>query len=899
MGKPEEVRVEVPDLVDTGGGIRWACPTRSLVVLALGVCVLLPVIFWIPPFRARRSVFVPDDPDSLHAEIQASFILQKPISQLAADAARLEYDIFEEIGIPNTKVSIVSMQPLSPENSTAQILFVFKLNNTIEQILENIDRLMSELKFGLNLRSYENVYVKLMNADGSTVAPPVTVEASVLSDVGSGSLLPDRMKQLAQVITGPDANNLGLNNSVFGKVKQVQLSSYLKHSILSLAPGPSPSPSPSPPPPPPSPSPSNDVLYPVPPASLNPTLSPFAPAPSNNQHRQPPCFYCQISPSESPMAYPPAPQNGIQPHSVNAPGPSQRKIDPFPNHYPCPSLAPNNGQSVHLLSPLSSNHLPGLASPSHEAMGSTPKGNPEYSPLSSATSYAPSPVQDVGNGGRLSPSPVPSLIPLTLLSKAATSMPWAMKLTGFLGFLVFQLQKHLYCLRFCELKWKAPYKRFIAAKAADLVSFPFKCFPLRLPRSLQIDMGYTKDELLARLKELQIDFVCYDHPAVLTVEAQAKYVEHLGGALSKNLLLKDKKHRYYVVSALANTNIDLKGFPLRLPRSLQIDMGYTKDELLARLKELQIDFVCYDHPAVLTVEAQAKYVGHLGGALSKNLLLKDKKHRYYVVSALANTNIDLKVLSQRLGLGKGGLRMAAEEALQEILQVPLGCVTPLALINESARDVSLLLDQGFKSQESCYFHPLTNEVTLSISANSLDKFLISIGRQPSYVDLEANPAVGKDNPPDLASLVASGIPTLPDKVENAVTSIPTGNDGLTVEKPTKLAGEAKSPAALQKEKLQKVQSSIDPLAEATNIEKLVKEIMNKTSTAFLNEVAEITKDLNDSQIAPSISDVVKRRVSSDLEHMMMSLKNAAYTQGFQAGFQATLRSSLQSLSMQK
>ncbi|THU66232.1 hypothetical protein C4D60_Mb05t11980 [Musa balbisiana] len=403
-------------------------------------------------------------------------------------------------------------------------------------------------------------------------------------------------------------------------------------------------------------------------------------------------------------------------------------------------------------------------------------------------------------------------------------------------------------------------------------------------------------------------------------------------------------------------------------------MGYTKDQLLARLKELQIDFVCYDHPAVLTVEAQAKYVGHLGGALSKNLLLKDKKHRYYVVSALANTNIDLKVLSQRLGLGKGGLRMAAEEALQEILQVPLGCVTPLALINDSARDVSLLLDQGFKSQQSCYFHPLTNEVTLSISASSLDKFLISIGRQPSYVDLEANPAVGKDNPPDLASLAPSGVPTLPDKVENAVTCIPTGNDGLTVKKPTKLAaisassldkflisigrqpsyvdleanpavgkdnppdlaslapsgvptlpdkvenavtciptgndgltvkkptklaGEAKSPAALQKEKLQKVQSSIDPLAEATNIEKLVKEIMDKTSTAFLNEVAEITKNLNDPQIVPSVSDVVKRRVSSDLEHMMMSLKNAAYTQGFQAGFQATLRSSLQSLSMQK
>ncbi|RRT78067.1 hypothetical protein BHE74_00044253 [Ensete ventricosum] len=69
MGKPEEVRVEVPDLVDAGGGIRWACPTRSLVVLALSVCLLLPVIFWLPPFRTRRSVFVPDDPDSLRGEL--------------------------------------------------------------------------------------------------------------------------------------------------------------------------------------------------------------------------------------------------------------------------------------------------------------------------------------------------------------------------------------------------------------------------------------------------------------------------------------------------------------------------------------------------------------------------------------------------------------------------------------------------------------------------------------------------------------------------------------------------------------------------------------------------------------------------------------------------------------
>ncbi|XP_020098637.1 putative proline--tRNA ligase C19C7.06 isoform X3 [Ananas comosus] len=64
---------------------------------------------------------------------------------------------------------------------------------------------------------------------------------------------------------------------------------------------------------------------------------------------------------------------------------------------------------------------------------------------------------------------------------------------------------------------------------------------------------------------------------------------------------------------------------------------------------------------------KANYVGHFGGALSKNLLLKDKKNRFYIVSALAGTKVDLKILSQRLGLGCEWLQ-APEEALQEVLQ---------------------------------------------------------------------------------------------------------------------------------------------------------------------------------------------------------------------------------------
>ncbi|KAL5073743.1 hypothetical protein RYX36_012727, partial [Vicia faba] len=57
-------------------------------------------------------------------------------------------------------------------------------------------------------------------------------------------------------------------------------------------------------------------------------------------------------------------------------------------------------------------------------------------------------------------------------------------------------------------------------------------------------------------------------------------------------------------------------------------MGFSKEQLLHRLQELRIEFSKYEHPVVLTVETQAKYVGNLGGGLSKNLLLKDKKNKF-------------------------------------------------------------------------------------------------------------------------------------------------------------------------------------------------------------------------------------------------------------------------------
>jgi len=92
--------------------------------------------------------------------------------------------------------------------------------------------------------------------------------------------------------------------------------------------------------------------------------------------------------------------------------------------------------------------------------------------------------------------------------------------------------------------------------------------------------------------------------------------------------------------------------------------------------------------------------------------------------------------------------------------------------------VSLLLDKGFKSKQTCYFHPLTNDVTIALNSSNLDKFLISIGKQPAHVNFEDAPAVGKDSPPDLAHLVPSAVPNSSvQPVENTTpTNVPHQNN---------------------------------------------------------------------------------------------------------------------------
>ncbi|GMN58901.1 hypothetical protein TIFTF001_027999 [Ficus carica] len=481
---------------------------RCVVVLLLILSMFVSGIFWILPYRPTLSGFDAEQAIKLigvdcafpigcnfleewlcHsfityfsseavfiAPVQAYFVLEKPVSHLVPCIGRLEYDITVEIGVPDMKVSVLSMHQLGGSNWTTvvfgalpdpintqispvslsvlrsslievflqttnltlttstfgqpsgfeilkfqggitvipvqpapiwqipQILFNFTLSNSISDILDYIVELKDQLKYGLQLGPYETVFVQITNTFGSTTAPPVIIQASVvLPDYKS--LQPQRLKQLALTLTGSRARNLGLNNSVFGKVKSISLSSYLKGTLSPISPSPSPAPAPGP----------SDYAGPA----ISPDPAPtYSPAPSPGILDPSPCYDCDAS----------APTPSIVALQSPQPCPYHRSAIP-------PSYSPTSPSNPIVPSA----YTPTAAPPNSRPMGPKSRLSPGVSPVPQV-SVASSPGESKGNTKSLmSPSIAPS--PSSLAAVPLYNEIWSLGLSTLIGSYVGEIRR--------------------------------------------------------------------------------------------------------------------------------------------------------------------------------------------------------------------------------------------------------------------------------------------------------------------------------------------------------------------------------------------------------------------------------------------------------------------------
>jgi len=131
--------------------------------------------------------------------------------------------------------------------------------------------------------------------------------------------------------------------------------------------------------------------------------------------------------------------------------------------------------------------------------------------------------------------------------------------------------------------------------------------------------------------------------------------------------------------------------------------------------------------------------GTIPGGHTKNLFLKDKCGAHFLVVASEDAAIDLKGLHRRLG-AKGRFSFGSATALQELLGVEPGAVTPFAAINDVGGQVAVVLDAPMLAHELLNYHPLVNTMTTSISRAGLMKFLKACGHEPR-IETASEPAL--------------------------------------------------------------------------------------------------------------------------------------------------------------
>lgn len=153
--------------------------------------------------------------------------------------------------------------------------------------------------------------------------------------------------------------------------------------------------------------------------------------------------------------------------------------------------------------------------------------------------------------------------------------------------------------------------------------------------------------------------------------------------------------------------------------------------LISFLKQHQFTFQIHEHEPVFTVEEGLHLHEIIPGPHCKSLFLRDHKNNYLLLSLKEDKRVDLKALSGLLQ--KGRLSFGKPEALLEMLKLTPGSVTPFGLLFDNEKHVEFFLDEELLEHEVTNFHPMRNDMTLSMPVASFLHFFSLINHSPTIV----------------------------------------------------------------------------------------------------------------------------------------------------------------------
>ncbi|WP_170608448.1 prolyl-tRNA synthetase associated domain-containing protein [Ruegeria arenilitoris] len=168
----------------------------------------------------------------------------------------------------------------------------------------------------------------------------------------------------------------------------------------------------------------------------------------------------------------------------------------------------------------------------------------------------------------------------------------------------------------------------------------------------------------------------------------------------------------------------------------QDTLPLSSDSLLAQMDDWGLTYRLHTHMPLRTVEdaksVEDQFVVSGENTLClKNLYLRDRKKRNYLVSLEQSRQIDLKQLGNQLGVG--GLSFGSPERLLQHLGIRPGAVSPLAMINGVKSNVFFLMDATAQRADVINMHPLVNDRTVAMPRPDLMAFFDRVGCEVTWL----------------------------------------------------------------------------------------------------------------------------------------------------------------------
>lgn len=156
------------------------------------------------------------------------------------------------------------------------------------------------------------------------------------------------------------------------------------------------------------------------------------------------------------------------------------------------------------------------------------------------------------------------------------------------------------------------------------------------------------------------------------------------------------------------------------------------------LDRLNVEYICCDHEAAMTMEDCIMADRALDVSMCKNLFLCNRqKTAFYLLMMPGEKPFKTKELSAQIGSAR--LSFASGEDMERLLDITPGSLSVLGLMNDVERKVTLLIDEDTLKDSFLGCHPCINTSSLKLKTSDLtDRILPAIDHDYIVVKLTGN-----------------------------------------------------------------------------------------------------------------------------------------------------------------